>query len=238
MLVEIAANNISSAFAAWQGGADRVELCDNLSEGGTTPSRGTIQVALAQVQIPIFPIIRARGGDFLYTSFEKEAMLNDIALCADLGCPGIVIGALDAKGDIDISFCKQMIAQAKNMQITFHRAFDRTQDAFSALQQIIDLGCTRVLTSGQAPDAFAGIDVLTTLQLKFGDQIIIMPGAGVTANNVNNIITQVKAKEVHASMKHLETSKMNFKAKNFSNETYINTAIEKVTEFVQACKAI
>ncbi len=230
MVIEIAANNISSAIAAYKGGASRIELCDNLSEGGTTPSIGTIATALAEVPLPIFPIIRPRGGDFLYSNAEINTMLYDIQSCKDLGCPGIVIGALDKDGNINLTINKKLISAAGGMQITFHRAFDRCANYEIALQQLIDLGCSRVLTSGQAKNALDGITLIEKLVKLADNRIIIMPGAGVTPENALQIVKISNAKEIHASMKHLEPSIMHFKHPNFKEETFINTAQKKVNE--------
>jgi copper homeostasis protein len=233
MIVEIAANNIHSAIAAWQGGASRIELVSNLAEGGTTPSFGTLQYCIEHITIDTYPIIRPRGGDFLYTPAEVQTMIADILLFANMGCKGIVIGALTADGDIDMQICKQLIAAANGMQITFHRAFDRVKNATIALQQIIDLGCHRLLSSGQLPNAYDGRFALASLQEESKGHIIIMPGAGVTAANATEIIATTNAIEIHASMKSNNISNMQYFSSHFSTETYIATNTMLVKELVE-----
>jgi copper homeostasis protein len=237
MIVEIAANNLNSAIHAWQGGAHRIELVNNLSEGGTTPTAGTLQQCLTQIPIDCYPIIRARGGDFLYNQSEVNSMLYDIAQFRDMGCKGIVIGALTADAAIDISINKAMIAQAGDMQITFHRAFDRTKNAAASMQQLIDLGCHRILTSGQFANAFDGRFALKQLITDAKKDIIIMPGAGVQAANVQEILAITNALEIHTSMKHDCISNMQYFSTHFKTETYIATSQTLVQEFVAAAHA-
>lgn len=146
--LEIAANALESALAAQAGGADRVELCENLGEGGCTPSYGTLTLARERLSIPLYVLIRPRGGDFVYSPAEWEAMRRDVALCVRLGCDGVVIGALTAGGEIDSEGCASLVAAAGPLGVTFHRAFDSVRDPRRALEQIIALGCERVLTSG------------------------------------------------------------------------------------------
>ena len=143
LLLEIAANSLGSALAAQAGGADRIELCENLGEGGTTPSYGTLARVRERLSIPVFALVRPRGGDFLYDADELEVMKRDIETCALLGCDGVVIGALDAEGDVDQASCRELIAAAGTMSVTFHRAFDATRDQVQALETIIALGCGR-----------------------------------------------------------------------------------------------
>jgi copper homeostasis protein len=234
MIVEIAANNINSAFAAWQGGANRIELVSNLAEGGTTPSFGTLQYCIQHIPIDTYPILRPRGGDFLYNQAEVDGMIADIQLFASNGCKGIVIGALTIDGNIDMAICKQLITAAGNMQITFHRAFDRAKNATEALQQIIDLGCHRLLTSGQLPNAYEGRFAIAKLQDQANGQIIIMPGAGVTATNAKEIIATTHATEIHASMKSNNISNMHYISSHFSADSYIATNEALVKELMEA----
>ncbi len=151
--LEIASNSLASALAAQAGGADRIELFDNLAEGGTTPSFATIAIARERLSIPLFVLVRPRPGDFHYDALETELMLRDIAQCRALGCDGVVIGALDVQGNIDLPLCRELVQAAGPLQVTFHRAFDAARDLPAALEQVIGLGCQRVLTSGarQAP---------------------------------------------------------------------------------------
>jgi copper homeostasis protein len=234
MTIEIAANNYNSAYSAWQGGAHRVELVNNLSEGGTTPSAGTLAECIENIPIDCYPIIRPRGGDFLYNQSEVNTMLYDINMFKNIGCKGIVIGALTANGDIDMAISKALIAVAGDMQITFHRAFDRTKNADESLQKIIDLGCHRILTSGQFKNAYDGRFALQSIIEKANKQIIIMPGAGVNKNNIKEILQLTNASEIHASMKDDCISNMNYFSPNFNTETYIATSLALVKELV-AC---
>jgi copper homeostasis protein len=232
MTIEIAANNYNSAFAAWQGGANRIELVNNLSEGGTTPSAGTLAECIVNIPIDCYPIIRPRGGDFLYNKSEVNTMLYDINVFKNMGCKGIVIGALTSDGNIDMAINKALMAQAGDMQITFHRAFDRTKNADESLQKIIDLGCHRILTSGQFANAYDGRFALQTLVEKANNRIIIMPGAGVNKNNSKEILQITNAVEIHASMKDDCISNMNYFSPNFNSETYIATSLALVQELV------
>lgn len=155
-LLEVSAGSLASALAAQEGGADRVELCDNLAEGGTTPSYGALAVARDRLRIPLYVLIRPRGGDFLYDAAERAAMLADVEACVRLGCDGVAIGALDADGEVDTAVCGELIAAAGSLGVTFHRAFDAVRDARRALEAVVALGCERILTSGGAADASTG----------------------------------------------------------------------------------
>ena len=207
-VLEIASNSVASALAAQQGGADRIELFDNLAEGGTTPSQGSIAVARDRVQIPLFVLIRPRPGDFLYTGLEAEIMLRDIAHCRALGCDGVVIGALDADGGIDVTVCRELVSAAGPLGITFHRAFDAARDLTAALEQIVTLGCQRILSSGGQASGLAGADVLAALVAQAGDRISMMAGAGITPANVVEIAERSGCVELHASAKATQRSAM------------------------------
>lgn len=209
-VLEIASNSVASALAAQAGGADRIELFDNLAEGGTTPSHGSIAVARERLRIPLFVLIRARPGDFLYDALETEIMLRDIAQCRTLGCDGVVIGALDADGGIDVALCRELVQAAGPMQVTFHRAFDAARDLPQALEQVIALGCQRVLSSGGQASAEAGADRLATLVAHAGDRISVMAGAGITAGNIAAIAARSGCHELHASAKATQRSPMRF----------------------------
>jgi copper homeostasis protein len=198
-LLEIAAASIASALAAQEGGADRIELCANLREGGTTPSYGTLVEARKHLRIPIHVLIRPRGGDFLYDDVEAETMLRDIEACARAGADGVVIGALDADADIDIALCRRMIAAAGGLDVTFHRAFDAARERTAALETIVELGCRRVLTSGAASSAPQGADVLAQLVRQAAGRIAIMAGGGVNADNVRELVARSGVSECHAS---------------------------------------
>jgi copper homeostasis protein len=208
--MEVCANSLASAIEAELGGASRVELCDNLPEGGTTPSYAQIKLAKERLKIKVYPIIRPRGGDFLYSDVEFDLMKADIEMCKHLQCDGVVFGILLANGQVDIERCAQLVKLASPMPITFHRAFDSSNDLNAALEDIIGLGCERILTSGGAPSALLGIEKIKELIKIAGSRIIIMPGAGINVNNVSDIIARSGAKEFHASAKQEVATRMTF----------------------------
>ncbi|WP_145477814.1 copper homeostasis protein CutC [Stenotrophomonas rhizophila] len=209
--LEIASNSVASALAAQQGGADRIELFDNLAEGGTTPSHGSIAAARERLQIPLFVLIRPRPGDFRYDALETEIMLRDIAQCRQLGCDGVVIGALDATGDIDVPLCRDLVAAAGPLEVTFHRAFDAARDLPAALEQVIALGCQRVLSSGGQASAQGGGDMLARLVAQAGDRLAVMAGAGIGPDNIAGIATTTGCRELHASAKTVRLSEMRYR---------------------------
>lgn len=201
--LEICVGTIQSAMAAQSGGADRIELCDNLAVGGTTPSFGMIFTAKKLLKIPVFPIIRPRGGDFFYSKEEFEIMKKDVICSNKLGCEGLVLGMLNRDGSIDMERCSELIALARPMQVSFHRAFDRCNDLEKGLEEIIDLGCERVLTSGGERYAFDGIQRLKALAGQAGKRISIMPGSGITAKNISEIARETGTYEFHGTAKKL-----------------------------------
>ncbi len=207
-LLEIASNSAASALAAQQGGADRVELFDNLEQGGTTPSHGTLAVTRDRLRIPLYVLIRPRPGDFLYGPLEAEAMLRDIAHCRELGCDGVVVGALDADGGIDMPLCKELMSAAGPLGVTFHRAFDAARDLPAALEQVIALGCERVLSSGGHAGAEQGSAVLARLVRQAGGRLAVMAGAGVSAGNIGQLARDTGCSEFHASAKAPRHSEM------------------------------
>jgi len=197
--LEIAAGSLASALAAQAGGADRVELCENLAEGGCTPSHGTLAVARERLRIPLFVLIRPRAGDFCYDEAEREVMLRDVEHCVRLGCDGVVIGALDRAGAVDMATCRALREAAGGMSLTFHRAIDVAADPLAALDAAIVLGCSRVLTSGGSDTALAGAPHIATMVARAAGRIRIMAGAGVNAANVAQLLRESQADEVHAS---------------------------------------
>ncbi|MFC3563552.1 copper homeostasis protein CutC [Pedobacter jamesrossensis] len=207
-ILEICANSYSSALAAQNGGAKRVEFCDNLAEGGTTPSYGQIALAKRNLSIEIWPIIRPRGGDFLYSDIEFDLMKEDIISCKSLNCDGVVIGILKADGSIDKERTKVLIDLAKPMQVAFHRAFDMSNNMETALEDLIDLGVVRVLTSGGSSSAFQGIEKLAELVKRANGRISIMPGAGINESNIQELIDKTGATNFHASAKVFVQSQM------------------------------
>ena len=210
ILLEIAVFNIESALTALAAGADRIEFCENPQEGGTTPSYGSLKTLIQKTSQPVFPIIRPRGGDFLYSDDEFESMKSDVLLVKELGYPGAVIGLLQKDGQIDINRTAELVSIAGHMEITFHRAFDRCIDPMKGLEDIIQTGCKRILTSGQVPNATNALPLLKELVIAANHRIIIMPGSGVRANNIKEIVHQTKATEIHSSARKSFPSKMNF----------------------------
>ena len=200
-ILEVAANSVASALAAEAGGAARVELCSALEVGGLTPSHATIATAMERLHIPVQVLIRPRAGDFVYDDLECEVMRRDIETCKALGCAGVVIGALNAGGDVDLPRCRGLMEAARGMSVTFHRAFDFLRDPERALETIIALGCDRLLTSGQAADTLAGAPLIRKLIEQARGRITIMPGGGIDARNIAAIAQATGAREFHASAK-------------------------------------
>jgi copper homeostasis protein len=208
-LLEIAVFSLESALIAQQSGADRIELCENPADGGTTPSYGYLKKAIEKIQIPVFPIIRPRGGDFLYTDSEWDIVLQDIQMCKDLGFSGIVTGSLHNDGLVHEVQLHQAVSLAYPMEVTFHRAFDRVSDPLIALEQVIAAGCTRILTSGLHPEVMAGTPLLKQLVLQAGNRMVIMPGSGVRSSNLALLRAATGAREFHSSARLLVPSGMN-----------------------------
>jgi copper homeostasis protein len=211
MRVEICVDSAASAFAAERGGANRVELCDNLLEGGTTPSAGSIKVARRGLKIGLQVIIRPRGGDFLYDAHEIEVMREDIRMAKDLGADGVVIGCLTAEGEIDKALTQELIVLARPLNVTFHRAFDMCRDPRKGLEDLIALGVDRVLTSGQEASCLEGMDLIAALQKLAAGRIIVMPGGGITPRNIHRIIAGTGVSEVHLSARHSVESGMSYR---------------------------
>jgi copper homeostasis protein len=197
--LEVIGFTIEGCVLAEEAGAHRIELCDNPGEGGTTASYGFIKAAREKLRIDLFPIIRPRGGDFLYSEDEFDIMKADIKVCKQLGCDGVVIGMLTKENKVDKKRCGALVDLAYPLGVTFHRAFDRTADAFAAMEDIINIGCERILTSGQKPTASEGTELINQLIKKAGERIIIMPGSGVKADNIASIARSTGATEFHSS---------------------------------------
>lgn len=213
-LLEVCCADAQSVEAAIKGGADRIELCSALSEGGLTPSKGLIDFACRQRQIPVNILIRPRGGDFVYTDSETEIMLDDIRYAAQAGASGVVIGALLPDGTIDFDRCRQMsdAAREAGLSITFHRAFDLCKDPILALASILLLRCDRLLTSGQAASALAGSELIGRLVKESEGHLIILAGAGVTPENATELIDRTGVRELHASAKTTIGSAMKYRS--------------------------
>ncbi|MGH8080912.1 MAG: copper homeostasis protein CutC [Lysobacter sp.] len=238
-LLEISANSLGSALAAQDGGADRVELCENLGEGGTTPSYGTLAVARDRLRIPLYVLIRPRAGDFLYDEDELAAMRADIEACVRLGCDGVVIGALDTDGEIDTAVCRELIAAAGSLGTTFHRAFDLVPDASRALEAVIGLGCERILTSGGADDAWQGADHIAALVEQASGRIALMAGAGVNAQNIVALAQRARVRELHASAKMPWRSPMRYRNDRVAglSPDWIRSDAQRVGELKRALRS-
>lgn len=207
-IFEICANSAESVVQAQLGGAQRVELCAGIPEGGTTPSYGEIKAALKYTAIDVNVIIRPRAGDFLYTERELEIMEYDIDVIRESGIHGVVFGCLTADGEIDTAAMKRLMKHCKGLSVTFHRAFDVCRQPRLALEQIIDLGCDRILTSGQQPNAQQGIPLIRELVEQAGHRIVIMPGCGINETNIGQIAAETGAREFHMSARSLYPSGM------------------------------
>ena len=196
-MLEACVDSVESALSAQAGGADRVELCDNLLEGGTTPSAGVIGLCCARLEIPVHVLIRPRGGDFVYSDLELDVMRRDIAVAREHGARGVVFGVLLPDGSIDVPRTRSLIAAARPLAVTFHRAFDFTADPDRALDDLIALGVDRVLTSGQAPTALEGTGILARLVRRAAGRIAIAAGGGLSEENMLAVIEQTGVPEVH-----------------------------------------
>ncbi|MFG3705188.1 copper homeostasis protein CutC [Micromonospora sp. NPDC047670] len=195
---EICIDSVEGAIAAEEAGADRVELCSALFEGGLTPSIGTIETALRSVdRIRVHVIVRPRAGDFIYSPAEVDAMVRDVQAAVAAGAHGVVVGALTAEGDVDVPTTRKLIEAAGTASITFHRAFDMVRDPFQALEQLIELGVDRVLTSGQEVSVLEGAPLIAELVRRAQRRIVVMPGGGITPRNIARIIEATKAEEYH-----------------------------------------
>lgn len=204
--LEICVFNTATAIAAAAAGADRIELCENYANGGTTPSYGYLKTTREKVSIPIFPMIRPRGGDYFHRPEEIEIIQKDILLCKELGFDGVVFGLLNRDGSIDKDNTARLVELAYPLDVTFHRAFDRCKNPLEALETIIACGCTRILTSGQYPKAPDGKALIKELVDLADDRIIIMPGSGINSNNLAEMMVYTGAKEFHTSARIMRPS--------------------------------
>ena len=238
--LEICSNSIYSAKQAQAGGASRVELCQNLENGGTTPSYGQIRLTREALHIGVHVLIRPRSGDFLYTEDEFQEIVEDIRYCKEIGCDGVVIGILKKDGSVDKERMKILVEEAKPMCIVFHRAFDRCRDPKQALEDIIELGCDRILTSGLQNTAWQGRELLKELVEQAAGRIEIMPGSGVDASNVKDLLEFTKASSVHSSAKVVVKSKMEYRSESVTgmDEDEIFSSKEKVEQIVEQLKSL
>jgi copper homeostasis protein len=214
--LEICVDNVESAMVAQYAGADRVELCNNLQEGGTTPGFGMISSARSNLCIGLNVIIRPRGGDFLYSDLEYEIMRREIEVCGECGVDGVVLGILLPEGEIDTDRTAKLVELARPMSVTFHRAFDMCNDPFKGLEDIIAAGANRLLTSGQKTKAEDGIGLINDLIAKADDRIAIMPGSGINTTNILNIARATGAKEFHLTGRKVTESSMIFRRRGIS----------------------
>ncbi|XP_039631001.1 copper homeostasis protein cutC homolog [Polypterus senegalus] len=213
-LMEVCVDSVESAINAERGGASRIELCSSLLEGGITPSIGLLQVVKQYVQIPVFTMIRPRGGDFLYSDRELEVMKTDIHLCKSNGADGLVFGALTEDGRIDAELSMELLAISRPLPVTFHRAFDMVHDPVVATETLISLGFERVLTSGCDATALEGLPLIKRLVEQAKGRIIVMPGGGITERNLQRILEGSGAQEFHCSARCSKESSMKFRNSN------------------------
>lgn len=219
MIIEIATSDFESTKSAVAGGANRIELCANLGEGGTTQSFGVIKTCRENFDVNIYPIIRVRGGDFLYTEGEFECMYKDAMMCKEIGADGVVIGFLNADGTIDIERTSKIVEAVYPLGVTFHRAFDRCKDPLIAMEQLIEIGCERILTSGQQKTAPEGAALIKTLNEQANGRIIIMPGSGVRTSNIKQLAETTGCIEFHTSLREIAKSKMEFITPAFEGDS-------------------
>jgi copper homeostasis protein len=237
-ILEICVTSMESAINAAAGGADRIELCSALNEGGTTPSSGMIKAVVKELNIPVYVLIRPRGGSFCYTKQEIKIMVHDIEICKDSGVAGIVTGALLANNNVDRQTCNLLVESAKPLTCTFHRAFDVAADPFTALEDIIEIGFVRLLTSGQKPTAEEGLVLISQLSRVAGDRIIIMPGAGINETNIEKIACHCGAKEFHMSLRTEKRSSGKLESMLHSPSEMVTdkNAVRRVKEILQGLK--
>lgn len=207
--LEVCCFSVDCALTAERAGADRIELCASQSEGGLTPSYGTLRLARERVSIPVHPIVRPRGGDFCYGAVDFEVIKQDIRQIRELGFPGVVVGMLDEEGHIDLPRMREVMALCEGMAVTFHRAFDMCQNPMVALEQLTDLGVARILTSGQQQSAELGLPLLRDLR-QASQGPVIMAGAGVRLSNLHKFV-DIGLHELHSSSGHLVPSTMRYR---------------------------
>lgn len=209
--IEACVNSVESAIEAEAGGAYRVELCDNLFDGGTTPSFGAIEAARKELDIELNVIIRPRGGDFLYSDLELDIMKADVEAARTAGADGVVFGILQSDGAVNVEQSRELAALARPMSTTFHRAFDMCADPFAALEELIALGIDRILTSGQRPSAIEGAALIAKLVDAASGRIIVMPGVGIDETNITQLIGLTDAREFHVLAERPVESEMDFR---------------------------
>ena len=197
MIKEVCVESFSEALAAEKRGADRIELCDNLYLGGTTPSYGTIKMAMEKLTIPAFPIIRPRGGNFHYSKEEIEIMKEDIKVCKSLGAKGVVLGVLTADNKVDFETLKELVDLASPMEVTFHKAVDELENPVEVIDRFVEIGVKRILSSGTKETALEGKDILNAMIKKADNRIIILIAGKVTSDNFEEVAAAIPASEYH-----------------------------------------
>lgn len=205
ILVEACVDSVASSLAAERGGAGRLELCDALFDGGTTPSAGMISACKAVVSIPVFVMVRPRGGGFVYTDDERDVMRRDVVVARELGADGVVIGGLRPDGSVDLSLVCYLMEAARELSVTFHRAFDFTLDLEASLESLADAGVARILTSGGAPTAAEGVTVIAGLVRHAGSRLTVIAGGGIREENVRSLVSVSGVREVHVRLTRLAT---------------------------------
>jgi len=208
VLVEACVDSVASAIAAERGGAGRLELCDNLFDGGTTPSAGMIAAVKDRVRLPVFVIVRPRGGGFVYSDDELEVMRRDVEIAARFGADGVVVGVLTSEASVDVARTRDLVSAARPLPVTFHRAFDLTRDRLEALEAVIASGGSRVLTSGGAPTALEGAAAIASLVARAAERLEVMAGGGVREANVADLVQRSGVREVHVRGTVLERTAM------------------------------
>jgi copper homeostasis protein len=238
-ILEICCYNLESALIAEDAGADRIELCADPASGGTTPGIGLIKSVRKKIGIELYPIIRIRGGDFLFSDEEFEVMMHEVEACKLAGCEGVVIGMLLPDGRVDKINSARLIEKAYPMGVCFHRAFDWTRNPFEALEDVIEIGCERILTSGQQPSAILGASLIKDLVVQAADRIQIMPGSGIRAGNIVDLKNETGATTFHSSARTLRKSSMEF-IQPFMNEeqTVVMADRHEIEEMVRKLKQI
>ena len=237
--LEVCVESIGDVITAQSGGADRVELCGSLLEGGITPSHGFIAAALERASVPVSVMIRPRGGDFVYDAPELEVMRRDIELVRELGGSGVVLGVLREDGTIDAPRTRELVEHARPLEVTFHRAFDMTRDLREALDVLLDVGVRRVLTSGGARSVPEELDAIAEFVKRAGDRMSVMPGGGITEENLREVIARSRASEYHVSARGTCASPMRHRnercALGPAGDEYVRrgTDEERVRAFVE-----
>ena len=197
--LESCCTDVEQICRAQEAGARRIELCEKLAVGGVTPSAELLKAAISVAKVPVNVLVRPRGGDFVFSAAEADTMLRDIELCCEAGAAAVVIGALDSRGDVDMPLMRRLCDAASGMSVTFHRAFDVCADPLAAFEDVLALGCDRLLTSGHESDAFKGRFFIAELVERAAGRIIVMPGCGVRRSNIARIAADTGAVEFHAS---------------------------------------